>query len=294
MMKRVIYSTIAAMLMLCGCEYHPYYDGQPLRIYNYEYGIIEADGVHINVPIVSRREFEISIYGGKGKNHNVAVDNQELFSYTYEEAAVEGGLMGDGVVPATITITPHQLGETSMTISDEDTGESIQLFVHVVKTFSKIEIIDTQNSLPVGTCFAFEYGIKSDVVKICRQGDQTDDFEYLYDAHFRFLQDDKAFEFELTYLADQNGVPDVNGSEVIRRFLVEYMAYEGYERVYGIYMMNLDYLPVQTRGYIEFPDVQYRENFRFIDITDNPNPDPESPETKIFYAESATLMPWKY
>ena len=78
-MKRFIYSTIAAMLMLCGCEYHPYYDGQPLRIYNYEYGVIEADGVHINVPIVSRREFEISIYGGKGKNHNVAVDNHELF-----------------------------------------------------------------------------------------------------------------------------------------------------------------------------------------------------------------------
>ena len=268
MMKKFIYSTITAMLILCGCEYHPYYDGQPLRIYNYEYGVIEADGVHINVPIVSRREFEISIYGGKGKNHNVAVDNQELFSYTYEEAAVEGGLMGDGVVPATITITPHQLGETSMTISDEDTGESIQLFVHVVKTFSKIEIIDTQNSLPVGTCFAFEYGIKSDVVKICRQGDQTDDFEYLYDAHFRFLQDDKALEFDF--------------------------ADEGYERVDGIYMMNLDYLPVQTRGYIDMSDYEYRENFRFIDITDNPDPDPESPETKIFYAESATLMPWKY
>ena len=30
-----------------------------------------------------------------------------------------------------------------------------------------------------------------------------------------------------------------------------------------------------------------------LDITDNPNPDPESPETKIFYAQSASRMPLK-
>lgn len=291
------------MLMVCGCQYHPFYDGQPLRLYATDHGIIdysdqslmEPENNHIYVPIVSRREFKIEIYGGKGKNHKVMVENPEYFSYTYEKAAIEGGLMGDGVVPATITIEPHKLGDTAMTITDEDTKESITVIVHVIKTFSVIEVDETQNSLPVGTCLAFEYAIKSDVVKICRKSEQTNDLEYLYDAHFRFLQDDKVLEFELTYLADQNGAPDINGSEVIRRFLVEYEAYEGFESAYGtIHLMNLEYLPVQTRGYIDMSDYEYRENFRFIDITDNPNPDPESPETKIFYAESASRMPLKY
>lgn len=290
------------MLMACGCQYHPFYDGQPLRLYATDHGIIdysdqslmEPGNNHIYVPIVSRREFKIEIYGGKGKNHKVMVENPEYFSYTYEKAAIEGGLMGDGVVPATITIEPHKIGDTTMTITDEDTKESITVILQVIKTFSVIEVDETQNSLPVGTCLAFEYAIKSDVVKICRRSEQTNDLEYLYDAHFRFLQDDKVLEFELTYLADQNGAPDINGSEVIRRFLVEYEAYEGFESAYGtIHLMNLEYLPVQTRGYIDMSDYEYRENFRFIDITDNPNPDPESPETKIFYAESARRISFK-
>ena len=293
-MKRFIYSAIVVMLMVCGCQYHPFYDGQPLRLYNSRNGIIETDGGHVYVPIVSRQDFEIEIYGGKGKKHEVLVENQEYFSYTYEKAAIEGGLTGDGVVPATITIEPHKRGDTTMTITDEDTKESITVIVHVIKTFSVIEVDETQNSLPGGTCLAFEYDIKSDVVKICRKNEQTNDLEYLYDAHFRFLQDDKVLEFELTYLADQNGAPDVNGSEVIRRFLVEYEVYAGFESAYGrIYLMNLEYLPIQTRGYIDMSDYEYRLNFRFIDITDNPNPDPESPETKIFYAESARRISFK-
>ena len=54
--------------------------------------------------------------------------------------------------------------------------------------------------------------------------------------------------------------------------------------------MNLDFLPVQTKAvYIED---DYNERFRFIDITENEFPDPESPDTKIFYATSANLEPW--
>ena len=71
-MKRFIYSAIVVMLMVCGCQYHPFYDGQPLRLYNSESGIIENDGGHVYVSIVSIRDFEIEIYGGKGKNHEVS------------------------------------------------------------------------------------------------------------------------------------------------------------------------------------------------------------------------------
>ena len=54
--------------------------------------------------------------------------------------------------------------------------------------------------------------------------------------------------------------------------------------------MNLDYIPVQTKD-VHIED-DYYEKFRFIDVTEDEHPDPESPDTKIFYATSATLEPW--
>ena len=82
-MKRLITAAFAALMIMSGCEYHPYYDGQKLRVYNMEYGVIEADGTHLYVPIVGRHAFEIEIYGGAGKNHKVTLADQEYFRYTY-------------------------------------------------------------------------------------------------------------------------------------------------------------------------------------------------------------------
>ena len=50
-MKRYILAAIAVLVMMSGCEYHPYYDGQILRVYQAKYGLIEADGAHLNVPV---------------------------------------------------------------------------------------------------------------------------------------------------------------------------------------------------------------------------------------------------
>ena len=68
-----MYMTIAVLLMVTGCEYHPFYDGQKLRIYNNDHGLIEADGAHLYVPVAGRTPFEIEIYGGAGKNHKVTL-----------------------------------------------------------------------------------------------------------------------------------------------------------------------------------------------------------------------------
>ena len=103
-MKKFIYAAIAVILMASGCEYHPYYDGQKLRVYNMDHGVIESDGTHLYVPIVARKAFEIEIYGGAGKNHKVTLADHEYFSYTYKEADVDNGFLGEGVYPATLTL----------------------------------------------------------------------------------------------------------------------------------------------------------------------------------------------
>ena len=54
-------------------------------------------------------------------------------------------------------------------------------------------------------------------------------------------------------------------------------------------MISVKYVKHDMDDYDRF---EYNYRFRFIDITENENPDLLSPESKIFYANSATLQPW--
>lgn len=292
-MRKIIYMAIAVLLMAAGCEYHPYYDGQKLRVYNRDHGVIETDGTHLYVPIVDRQAFEIEIYGGAGKHHKVTLADQEYFSYTYKEADVDNGFLGEGVYPATLTLEPLQLGDTSMTIADEDTGESIQLYVHIIEAFNMIEIFDSHGSLAAGNVLAFDYVSGSDLVKIARKDQETGTMELIVEGRFRFLDYDSTVALELSYPADSEGQPDASGAETVKRFLVEFQEGGVYGSARGmLHLMNLNDVMLHTRLYMPDYEFEYNEKFRFVDITDNENPDMESPDTRIFYAFSAKLQPW--
>lgn len=273
------------MLFLSGCDYHPYHDGQKFRIYNSRYGMIETDGTHMYVPIVTPKDFVIEVYGGKGKKHNVVVDDPQYVSYTYEKADVEGGLFGDGIIPTKLIINPLELGDTSILISDEDTGESIQVFIHVIRAYSTMEVLETQNSLEKGIVFAFEYESPSDVVKICRMNEETYNIEFMYDARFRFLDYDSTVAFELTYLADADGQPSADGEETVKLFMVQF--YEGgdfgdaYEM---LRLINLGHLPI-TRAAMPDWEYEYYEWLKFVEITD------DGTTNDFFYTRSAQLNP---
>lgn len=292
-MRKIIYMAIAVLLMAAGCEYHPYYDGQKLRVYNRDHGVIETDGTHLYVPIVGRHAFEIEIYGGAGKHHKVTLADQEYFSYTYKEADVDNGFLGEGVYPATLTLEPLQLGDTSMTIADEDTGESIQLYVHIIEAFNMMEIFDSHGSLAAGNVLAFDYVSGSDLVKIARKDQETGVLELIVEGRFRFLDYESTVALELSYPADSEGQPDASGAETVKRFLVEFQEGGVYGSAQGmLHVMNLNDVMLHTRLYMPDYEFEYNEKFRFIDITDNENPDMESPDTRIFYAFSAKLQPW--
>ena len=181
-----------------------------------------------------------------------------------------------------------------MEILDEDTGESISINLHIVKAYNMMEIHNSQNSLAIGTVIAFDYPSPSDDIKICRKNQENGDLEYLFDAKCRFHDCDTTVMMELTYLADELEQPDIHGSEITKKFLVQ--SEEGYvtgEPYYTLDMMNLYYMKILTREVMDDYDrYEYHYRFRFIDITENENPDLLSPESKIFYANSATLQPW--
>ena len=292
-MKRYILAAIAGLLIFSGCEYHPYYDGQILRVYMSQYGLIETDGTHLNIPIKSTRPYILEIYGGKGKSHKVNVADPNLLAFAYKEASVET-FLGDGVEPAKLTLDPQQLGDTSIEILDEDTGESISIELHIVKAYNMMEIHDTRNSLAIGTVIAFTYPESSEEIKICRKDTENGNLEYLYDAKCRFHDCDTTVMMELTYLADEFEQPDIHGSEITKKFLVQ--SDEGYvtgEPYYTLDLMNLYYMTILTRAVKDDYDrFEYHYRFRFIDITENENPDLLTQDSKIFYANSATLQPW--
>ena len=295
-MKRYILAAIAGLLIFSGCEYHPYYDGQILRVYMSQYGLIETDGTHLNIPIKSTRPYILEIYGGKGKSHKVNVADPNLLAFAYKEASVEI-FLGEGGEPAKLTLDPLQLGDTSIEILDEDTGESISIELHIVKAYNMMEIHDTRNSLAIGTVIAFTYPESSEEIKICRKDTENGNLEYLYDAKCRFHDCDTTVMMELTYLADETEQPDIKGTEITKKFLVQ--SEEGYvtgEPYYTLDMMNLHYMTILTRAVKDYYDEwEYNYRFRFIDITDLAEgeiPDGDSPDAKVFYATSAKLTPW--
>lgn len=295
-MKRYILAAIAGLLIFSGCDYHPYYDGQILRVYMSQYGLIETDGTHLNIPIESTRPYILEIYGGKGKSHKVNVADPNLLAFTYKEASVKT-FLGEGVEPAKLTLEPQQLGDTSIKILDEDTGESISIELHIVKGYNMMEIHDTRNSLAIGTVIAFTYPESSEEIKICRKDTENGNLEYLYDAKCRFHDCDTTVMMELTYLADETEQPDIKGTEITKKFLVQ--SEEGYvtgEPYYTLDMMNLHYMTILTRAIKDDYDKwEYNYRFRFIDITDLAEgaiPDGNSPDAKVFYATSAKLTPW--
>ena len=168
-MKRFIYVALAAMLFFSGCEYHPFYDGQALCLNYYDYGKIDSDGQHLYLPLESELPFEIEIYGGKGKKHRIEIADPSVFAYTYTESSVEKAAFDYAYIdPAMITLMPLKKGETSLTVTDEDTAESITVHIHFCDTWNALEVKGGKSVFAKGTVFAFAYGGKNDVVKICR------------------------------------------------------------------------------------------------------------------------------
>ena len=71
-MRRILFAVCMALMILSGCEYHPYYDGQEFCVYNAGCGLLETDGGHAIVPTVGRDPYVLEFYGGKGANQAVA------------------------------------------------------------------------------------------------------------------------------------------------------------------------------------------------------------------------------
>ena len=258
-------------------------------MYNYECGLIETDGCHIYVPIADDKPYVLELYGGKGKNHRIEIYDSEYLAYSYETSSVTNKAFdGLQINPANVTLLPNKLGDTQIKVTDNDTGESLHVYVHIVRAFHVFKVRTSMNSLPEGLMLAFEYGAPDDIVKICR--DNNGRMEYMFDGRYRFINCQTTVELELVFTADESGQPAADGVKTVKTFLVEFRGGGVYGTPYG--MMNCLHMkdfPLHTRAVQN--EFEYYYEFQFVDITDGKEVNDNSP---MFYAYSATLEPWLY
>lgn len=295
-MKRMIYAVLAAMMILSGCEYHPYYDGQPFRIYNVDCGLLESDGAHAYVPIVSAYPYVLEFYGGEGKNHSVEVADPDILGYTYREKDLQNNFIdGTELISAGVILHPKQIGETSVTVTDQDTKESIQIYVHVCEAYKVMEVYEGGETFETGTIFAFSYLSDSNDAKICRGS--TEKLEIIAEARYEFFSMDDILYLELFYPADPEGRPSSDGTEIRKLYQVRFERGGTYSAWVMMDMLNLGEYQLLTRA-TKDPDLvpdNYYVDFAFVDVTDVDEPSmDESIGDDVFYARSTKLIPWIY
>lgn len=306
-MKKLIYAAVAALMILSGCEYHPYYDGQEFFVNDSMTNtVIDNDGEDIIISLQYDEPYVLECYGGKGKNYTITISDPDCLDYSLTESDVETPPFDFYVNPTEITLLPKKLGDTSITIKDDDTGESIQLNVHIHTGYHVLQLSETTFFFN-DTVFAFIYGGEDDVLKVCQGSIYTRAIKPVVDGRYAFVDIDGILYFEMTYPADGSGRPLEGGEETFRRYQVQLYDWWGQYTVYDpsgmLYDMNLqDIRPVTKETVV--PEIKY-ENFRFVDVTDydgslseyvepyNPN-DPTSPRYSYFYTQSARIIPWIY
>lgn len=306
-MKRHIYAALAAMMILIGCEeYHPYYDGQAFCINDAMTGIVmENDGEHVYVPLQYDEFYEIECYGGKGKNYTVTVSDPECLDYSLEVGSVETPLFDWDVIPTRITLTPKMTGDVSLTVRDDDTGESIQMNVHIRDAYHAISLDYSPGSIFDATdVLAFTYGGKDDMLHFCKGSVFNYDVEPFAQGKYSFVTNNGFLYLEMTFLADDEGKPAENGVETFRRYQVQRSWGWTDDPATLLIYMNLSDLQVKTRELV-VPDNHYYY-FILVDVTDMDLPLNELVESygyvdgdlvkyrDYFHIHSAKLIPWKY
>lgn len=292
-MKRMIYAVSAVMMILSGCEYHPYYDGQPFRIYNDDFGLLESDGGHAYVPIVSAYPYVLEFYGGEGKNHSVEVADPDVLGYTYREKDLQNNFIdGTQLITASVILHPKQIGETSLTVTDQDTGESVQIYVHVCEAYKVMEVYKGGETFETGTILAFSYLSDSNDAKICRGSEEK--LEVMTEARYEFLSMEDLLYLELFFSADSEGKPSSDGTEIRKLYQVRFEDGDSYSSWSMMEMLNLGEYQLQTRAAEAkelLPD-NYYFDFAFVDVTDVDAPSLDTVPGDTFYASSTRLVPW--
>ena len=205
-----------------------------------------------------------------GKNHNITVADPDCLDYVYEESDIKSSVGDTDVVPSSITLQPKKKAETSITIEDIDTGESVTIKVCIKDSYKAAEVMTGNDTFLSRTLFVFDYFGSDDVVKICRRTAKQGEIEHVVDGRYEFVSEpDELYGdvlyFEITYPADETGKPSAGGVETFKRYLVGYEG-GGYGSArWQMELLNLIGFRLTTK--MSDPSYEYNAVLRFVDVT---------------------------
>lgn len=288
-MRKSVTALLAALMILIGCEYHPYYDGQEFYVYNSECGLLKGDGGHVVVPIASDLPYVLTFYGGKGENHSIEVSDPEILDYEYVESDVKITVGDADVIPASVTLLPGQLGDTYLTVRDDDTGEIVRILVHVCEAYKAIQVYEGGKIFGKETMFVFRYPQEDDVVSICIRNAEEYDVELVTEGTYKFMDIEGLLYFEVFFPADEDGRPAAEGNIVRKLYKVCFTDTNSYYSDLMLSNLNMDGYTIHTKATSGSTD-NYTSRFMFIDLTDADLSSFELVYDDCFYAYSARLI----
>lgn len=293
-MKRMIYAVLTAMMIFSGCGYHPYYDGQPFRVYLANDGDILENGAVAYVPVVSAYPHVLELYGGYGGEHSVDVADPDILGYNYTKGDKKVNLLDSQMIPARLTLKPKKLGKTVVSVTELDSRETFTINVEICEAYKVLEIYGGNELFETGTMFAFNYLADDDDAKICRR--DNDNLEVIADGRYEFFAKDEMLYLEMFYHADVDGVPSADGTETRKLYQVQPERGGSYDPATMMTMLNMGeyWLHAENTVVPEIAPDNYYVKFMFIDVTDADMSSMGTEGRSVFYAYSTYLIPWVY
>ena len=98
----------------------------------------------------------LSIVGGMGDNHTVEVQDESILTAHYNGRGAGHSHIPTETLPASVVLLPHKLGSTVVSITDNDTDETLHVQVDVVHQYIGLTVSEsTADELEDGTMILF-------------------------------------------------------------------------------------------------------------------------------------------
>lgn len=98
----------------------------------------------------------LSIVGGMGDNHTVEVQDESILKAEYNGRGAGHSHISTETIPASVVLIPHKLGSTVVSITDNDTDETLHVQIDVVHQYIGLTVSEsTAKELEDGTMILF-------------------------------------------------------------------------------------------------------------------------------------------
>lgn len=185
MIRRTITGFICALSLygLASCD-----DPDNLYGKRKDMQILDENGEQVTQTYVSLISTGVlDIVGGMGDNHTIYVEDESVLTADYSHRGAGDSFITTVTYPASVIIFPQKLGSTVISITDEDTDETLHVRVDVVHQYNGLTVTEsTVEELKDGLKICFLQDEEINEYRIVTQNDKEYISEEKGEYHFEW------------------------------------------------------------------------------------------------------------